>query len=138
MATEFGISQEGTLIGFINAKNKKEALKKATNLPMYDFQAKKTTIWERHYTPKLYLRKPKQRHIRTSKKGKKFFAGKGIEIGRKSIKRGSPITTKYAKKDIEWTADKILDGISSEEDLIRIASKQKKEMGEFSDVYALA
>jgi len=26
MATEFGISQEGTLIGFINAKNKKKGI----------------------------------------------------------------------------------------------------------------
>ena len=39
---------------------------------------------------------------------------------------------------VNFTADKILEGMGSERDLIAIASKQKKPMASFNDIYALA
>ena len=39
---------------------------------------------------------------------------------------------------VNYTADKILEGMGSERDLIAIASKQKKLMTTFDEIYGLA
>jgi hypothetical protein len=45
----------------------------------------------------------------------------------------------YSEKDYEWVADKVLEGWSDgEAGLIKIASKQKKQMDSFDDIYRLA
>lgn len=49
------------------------------------------------------------------------------------------IPSKFKEKDYEWVADKVLEGWSEgEAGLIKIASKQKKQMDSFDDIYRLA
>ena len=42
------------------------------------------------------------------------------------------------EEKINWVADKILEGIGREKDLINIASRQKKLMSNFKEIYELA